>query len=119
MPRAKTVVPGRARRRKVLKAAKGNFGGRRKLYKTALQTAQRAGQFAYVHRRTRKRDFRRLWIVRINAAARMHGLSYSRLMNGLKKAAITVDRKVLADIAVHDLKAFGALAEKAKASLAA
>ena len=78
MPRAKTTVPGRARRRKVLKAAKGNYGGRRKLYKSALQTLQRAGQFAYEHRRTRKRDFRRLWIIRINAAARDHGLSYNK-----------------------------------------
>ena len=82
MPRAKTTVPGHARRRKILKAAKGNYSGRRKLYKTALQTAQRAGQFAYVHRRTRKRDFRRLWIVRINAAARINGLSYSTLISG-------------------------------------
>src|SRR6476646_2494229 len=100
MPRAKTVVPGRARRRKVLKAAKGNFGGRRKLYKTALQTAQRAGRFAYIHRRTRKRDFRRLWIVRINAAARINGLTYSRFIQGLKAAGVAVDRKMLADLAV-------------------
>jgi large subunit ribosomal protein L20 len=118
MPRAKTVVPGRARRRKVLKAAKGNFGGRRKLYKSALQTAQRAGQFAYVHRRTRKRDFRRLWIVRINAAARINGLSYSVLMSGLKKANVDVNRKLLADLAVRDAGAFAKLAEVAKAAVA-
>ena len=119
MPRTKTVVPGRARRRKVLKAAKGNFSGRRKLFKTALQTVQRAGQFAYEHRRLKKRDFRRLWITRINAAARINGMSYSRFMNGLLKAGITLDRKVLADIAVHDAKGFAALAEKAKSALAA
>ena len=118
MPRAKTVVPGRARRRKVLKAAKGNFGGRRKLYKTALQTAQRAGQFAYVHRRTRKRDFRRLWIVRINAAARINGLSYSTLISGLKKANVDVNRKLLADLAVRDAGAFAKLAEVAKTAVA-
>jgi large subunit ribosomal protein L20 len=118
MPRAKTVVPGRARRRKVLKAAKGNVGGRRKLYKTALQTAQRAGRFAYIHRRTRKRDFRRLWIVRINAAARINGLSYSTLISGLKKANVDVNRKLLADLAVRDAIAFAKLAEVAKAAVA-
>jgi len=119
MPRSKTVVPGRARRKKVLKAAKGGFSGRSKLYKTALQTQQRAGQFAYEHRRLKKRDFRKLWIVRINAAARMYGLSYSRFMNGLLKANITLDRKALADIAIHDIEAFGKIAEQAKRALAA
>ena len=114
MPRAKTVVPGRARRRKVLKAAKGNFAGRRKLYKSALQTVQRAGQFAYEHRRLRKRDFRRLWIVRINAAARINGLSYSTLISGLKRANVEVNRKLLADLAVRDTVAFAKLAEVAK-----
>jgi large subunit ribosomal protein L20 len=118
MPRAKTVVPGRARRKKVLKAAKGNFSGRRKLYKSALQTVQRAGQFAYEHRRTRKRDFRRLWIQRINAAARQLGLSYSTLIAGLKKANIDVNRKFLADLAVRDAAAFAKLAEKAKSAAA-
>ena len=117
MPRAKTVVPGRAKRRKVLKAAKGNYSGRRKLYKTALQTVQRAGQFAYEHRRLRKRDFRRLWITRINAAARLHELSYSRLMNGLKRAGVEINRKVLADLAVRDAEAFRHLAEVAKKAL--
>ena len=118
MPRSKTVVPGRARRRKVLKAAKGNFGGRRKLYKTAIQTVQRAGQFAYEHRRTRKRDFRRLWITRINAAARINGLSYSTLISGLKRANIEVNRKLLADLAVRDAPAFAKLAEVAKSAVA-
>jgi len=118
MPRAKTTVPGRARRRKVLKAAKGNIGGRRKLYKSALQTLQRAGQFAYEHRRTRKRDFRRLWIIRINAAARDNGLSYSTLINGLKRANIDVNRKLLADLAVRDTAAFAKLAEVAKSAVA-
>ena len=118
MPRAKTVVPGRTRRRKILKAAKGNYSGRRKLYKSALQTVQRAGQFAYEHRRTRKRDFRRLWIQRINAAARISGLSYSVLIAGLKKANIEVNRKLLADLAVRDAAAFAKLAEKAKAAVA-
>jgi large subunit ribosomal protein L20 len=118
MPRAKTVVPGRARRRKVLKKAKGNYSGRRKLFKTALQTVQRAGQFAYEHRRTRKRDFRRLWITRINAAARLNGLSYSTLIAGLKKANIDVNRKLLADLAVRDAPAFARLAEVAKTAAA-
>jgi large subunit ribosomal protein L20 len=114
MPRAKTVVPGRARRRKTLKAAKGNIGGRRKLIKSAIQTVQRAGQFAYEHRRLRKRDFRRLWITRINAAARINGLSYSTLIAGLKRAHIDVNRKLLADLAVRDAAAFAKLAEVAK-----
>jgi large subunit ribosomal protein L20 len=118
MPRAKTVVPGRARRKKVLKAAKGNFGGRRKLYKSALQTIQRGGQFAWEHRRTRKRDFRALWITRINAAARLNGLSYSTLIAGLKKANIEVNRKLLADMAITDAAAFTKLAEAAKAAAA-
>ena len=118
MPRAKTVVPGRARRRKVLKAAKGNYSGRRKLYKSALQTVQRAGQFAYEHRRTRKRDFRSLWIVRINAAARINGLTYSTMIAGLKKANVDVNRKLLADLAVRDAAAFAKLAEVAKSAVA-
>ena len=118
MPRSKTVVPGRARRRKVLKAAKGNFAGRRKLYKTALQTMQRAGQFAWEHRRTKKREFRALWIVRINAAARLNGLSYSTLISGLKRANVDVNRKLLADLAVRDSAAFAKLAEVAKSAVA-
>ena len=118
MPRSKTVVPGRARRKKVLKAAKGNFQGRRKLYKSALQTVQRAGQFAWEHRRLKKRDFRRLWITRINAAARINGLSYSTLISGLKKANVEVNRKLLADLAVRDAGAFAKFAEVAKAATA-
>src|SRR5438876_4946155 len=118
MPRAKTTVPGRARRRKIRKAAKGNYSGRRKLYKTALQTQQRAGQYAYEHRRTRKRDFRKLWITRINAAARINGLSYSTLISGLKRANIDVNRKLLADLAVRDAAAFAKLAEVAKSARA-
>ena len=114
MPRAKTVVPGRARRRKIMKAAKGNFSGRRKLFKSARQTVMRAGQFAYAHRRRRKRDFRQLWIVRINAAARLNGLSYSALIAGLKKAQVDINRKLLADLAVQDAPAFAKLAEMAK-----
>ena len=116
MPRSKTVVPGRARRKKILKAAKGNFSGRRKLYKTALQTVQRAGQFAFEHRRLKKRDFRRLWITRINAAARLNGLSYSTLIAGLKKANVEVNRKLLSELAVMDAGAFTKLAEVAKAA---
>lgn len=118
MPRSKTVVPGRARRKKILKAAKGNIGGRRKLYKSALQTVQRAGQFAWEHRRLKKRDFRRLWITRINAAARLNGLSYSTLISGLKKANVEVNRKLLADLAVKDAGAFAKFAEVAKAATA-
>jgi large subunit ribosomal protein L20 len=118
MPRTKTVVPGRARRKKVLKAAKGNFSGRRKLYKSALQTVQRGGMFAWEHRRTKKRDFRRLWITRINAAARQNGLSYSALIAGLKRAQVDVNRKMLADLAVRDTAAFAKLAEVAKTAAA-
>lgn len=117
MPRAKTVVPGRARRRKVLKAAKGNFGGRRKLFRTAKETILRGMQFAYDHRRRKKRDFRALWIARINAAVRPHGLSYSVFMSGLKKADITVNRKVLAHLAISDPAAFARLCEVAKSTV--
>ena len=119
MARVKRGVTARARHKKILSRAKGYYNARRKVYRVAKQAVTKALQYAYIGRKQKKRQFRALWIVRINAGARMHGLSYSRLMNGLKKAGITVDRKVLADIAVHDLKAFGALAEKAKASLAA
>ncbi|NOT35506.1 MAG: 50S ribosomal protein L20 [Candidatus Eisenbacteria bacterium] len=118
MPRAKTVVPGRARRKKVLKTTKGNYSGRRKLYKTALQTMQRAGQFAFEHRRLRKRDFRSLWITRINAAARINGMSYSTLIAGLKRANVEVNRKLLADLAVRDAAAFAKLADVAKSAAA-
>ncbi len=114
MPRTKTVVPGRARRKKIMKAAKGNFGGRRKLFQTAAETVMRSLQFAYEHRRKRKRDFRRLWIARINAATRLHGMSYSTFMAGLKRAQVTVNRKVLADLAVNDADAFTRLVELAR-----
>lgn len=117
MPRATGVVPGRARRKKVLKAAKGFRGGRRRLYRTAKETLLRALQYAYRDRRAKKREFRRLWIVRINAAARQHGLSYSTLMNGLRRANVAIDRKILADLAVNDGEGFARLAEVAKASL--
>ena len=118
MARVKRGVVAGARHKKVLKQAKGYYGARRKVFRVAKQAVIKAGQYSYRDRRTRKRMFRRLWIVRINAAARQFDLSYSRFMDGLNKAGIEVDRKVLADLAVHDIAAFGALAEKAKASLA-
>jgi large subunit ribosomal protein L20 len=117
MARVKRGVTARARHKKVLDEAKGYYGARRKVYRVAKQAVIKAGQYAYRDRRQRKRQFRSLWIVRINAAAREFGLSYSRFMDGLSRAEIEVDRKVLADLAVHDLPAFGVLAEKAKASL--
>jgi large subunit ribosomal protein L20 len=117
MARVKRGVVAKARHKKVLKQAKGYYGARRQVYRVAKQAVIKAGQYSYRDRRQRKRQFRRLWIVRINAAARQFGLSYSRFMDGLNKAGIEVDRKVLADLAVHDIAAFGALAEKAKASL--
>jgi large subunit ribosomal protein L20 len=117
MARVKRGVVARARHKKVLKQAKGYYGARRKVYRVAKQAVIKAGQYSYRDRRTRKRMFRRLWIVRINAAARQFDMSYSRFMDGLNKADIEVDRKVLADLAVHDIAAFGVLAEKAKASL--
>ena len=119
MARVKRGVTARARHKKIIGRAKGYYNARRKVFRVAKQAVIKAGQYAYIGRKQKKRQFRALWIVRINAGARQFGLSYSRLMNGLKKAAITVDRKVLADLAVHDIKAFAALAEKAKASLAA
>ncbi|HXR63173.1 MAG TPA: 50S ribosomal protein L20 [Rudaea sp.] len=119
MARVKRGVTARARHKKLLSRAKGYYNARRKVYRVAKQAVTKALQYAYIGRKQKKRQFRALWIVRINAGARQFGLSYSRMMNGLKKAGIEVDRKVLADIAVHDIKAFGSLAEKAKASLAA
>jgi large subunit ribosomal protein L20 len=118
MARVKRGVVAKARHNKVLKKAKGYYGARSKLFKTAKQAVIKAGQYAYRDRRQRKRQFRALWITRINAAARMHDMSYSRLINGLNLAEIEVDRKVLADIAVHDPEAFGAIAAQAKAALA-
>lgn len=116
MPRATNAVASRARRNKILKSAKGNYGGRRKLYRTAKETVQKGMAYAYAHRRLRKRDFRRLWISRINASARLYGLSYSLFINGLKKAGVNLDRKILADIAVRDQEGFARLAELASKS---
>ena len=110
MPRVKRGFKARRRRRKVLKAAKGFRGGQSKLFKTATISVNRARMFAYRDRRARKRDFRRLWIIRINAAARENGLSYSKLMNGLHKAGIDLDRKILAEMAVNDPAAFSQVA---------
>ncbi len=118
MPRVKRGVTARARHKKVIARAKGYRGRRKNVYRVATQAVTRAAQYAYRDRRQRKRQFRSLWIVRINAAARECGLSYSRMMDGLKKASVAVDRKVLADLAVSDKAAFAALAEKAKAGLA-
>ena len=119
MARVKRGVIARKRHNKVMKKAKGYYGARRKVFRVAKQAVIKAGQYAYRDRRQRKRQFRALWIARINAAARENGLSYSRLINGLKKAEIEIDRKVLADIAVQDKAAFARIAEQAKASLAA
>jgi large subunit ribosomal protein L20 len=116
MPRVKTVVSGRARRKKVIKATKGFRGGRHRLYRTAKETLMRSLQYAYRDRRTKKREFRGLWISRINAAARVNGLSYSTFISGLKKADIQINRKVLADIALHDREGFAKLAELVKKS---
>ena len=119
MARVKRGVIARRSHKKVLRMAKGYYNARRKVFRVAKQAVTKAGQYAYIGRKQKKRQFRALWIVRINAAARQFGLSYSRLMNGLKKAGIELDRKALADIAVHDINAFGAIAEKAKGALAA
>ena len=117
MGRVKSGVTAKARHKKILGKAKGYYGARSKLFKTAKQAVIKAGQYAYRDRRQRKRQFRALWIARINAASRLHGLSYSRLINGLNKAEIIVDRKVLADIAVHDPAAFESIANQAKSAL--
>ncbi|MBB1088034.1 50S ribosomal protein L20 [Lysobacter sp. SG-8] len=119
MARVKRGVTARRRHKKVLKQAKGYYNARRKVYRVAKQAVTKALQYAYIGRKQKKRNFRSLWITRINAAARINGMSYSRFMNGLNKAGITLDRKVLADIAVHDATGFAALAEKAKGALAA
>src|SRR3990172_1940854 len=117
MARVKRGVIARKRHKKILKLAKGYYGARSRVFRVAKQAVIKAGQYSYRDRRQRKRQFRRLWIVRINAAARTFGMSYSRFIDGLSRAEVEVDRKVLAALAVHDLAAFGALAEKAKASL--
>jgi len=119
MARVKRGVTARARHKKILEQTKGYRGFRRKVVRMAKQAVTRAGQYAYRDRKVRKREFRALWIARINAAARLFGLSYSRLIDGLDKASIDVDRKVLAELAVSDRNAFAQLAEKAKAALAA
>ena len=119
MARVKRGVTARARHKKVLKQAKGYYGARSRVYRVAVQAVTKAGQYAYRDRRQKKRQFRQLWIARINAASRQNGLSYSRFINGLKKASVEIDRKILADIAVHDKTTFTALVNKAKEALAA
>jgi large subunit ribosomal protein L20 len=117
MSRVKRGIRTRARHKKILKQAKGYFGKKSKLFKVANQQVLKSGNYAYRDRRQKKRDFRKLWITRINAAARLNGMSYSRFMDGLKKSGVELDRKVLSDIAITDPKGFTALVEKAKAAL--
>lgn len=117
MPRVKGGTVTRKRRKRVLKLAKGYYGSKRTLFKTAKQQVMKSGQYAYRDRRQKKRDFRKLWITRINAAARLNNLSYSKLMHGLKVAGIDVNRKMLSDLAINDEKAFTQLADKAKDAL--
>ena len=119
MARVKRGVTARRRHKKIIKLAKGYYNARRKVFRVAKQAVTKAAQYAYIGRKQKKRNFSSLWITRINAAARSNGMSYSRFMNGLLKAGITLDRKVLADIAVHDAAGFTALTEKAKGALAA
>ncbi len=118
MPRSRGAVPRNQRKKKVFKAAKGYFGGRKNLWRVAKDAVERGLEHAYRDRKKKKRNFRRLWITRINAAARQHGLSYSRFMNGLARVGVEVDRKALADLAVHNPEAFAALADRAKDGLA-
>ena len=118
MPRVKRGVQARAAHKKVLKQAKGYYGARSRVFRVANQAVTKAAQYAYRDRKQRKRQFRALWIARINAAARMNELTYSQLINGLSKAGIVVDRKVLSDIAIHDTAAFKTICEQAKAALA-
>ena len=117
MARVKRAVNAQKKKRKVMKLAKGYFGAKSKQYRAASEQVRRSLRYAYIGRKLKKRDFRRLWIARINAAARINGLSYSKMINGLKLAGIEVNRKVLADLAISDAAAFTALAEKAKAAL--
>ncbi|HET9275975.1 MAG TPA: 50S ribosomal protein L20 [Gemmatimonadales bacterium] len=119
MPRVKSGVAHHARKKKIMKAAKGGFQARSKLYKAAKENVERGLAYAYRDRRKKKGDFRTLWITRINAAARLHGLSYSRLMAGLRGAGVDINRKILADLAVHDPEAFARIAELAKAKATA
>ena len=116
MARVKRAVNALKKRRKVFRLSKGYFGAKSKQYRAAREQVMRSLRYAYIGRKLRKRDFRKLWITRINAAARMNDISYSRLINGLKVAGITINRKMLADLAVNDAKAFADLAEKAKAA---
>lgn len=117
MARVKRGVTARARHKKVLAQAKGYYGARSRTYRVAVQAVTKAGQYAYRDRRQKKRQFRALWIVRINAAARQYGLSYSKFMNGLKKANIEIDRKVLSDLAINEKVAFEAIANQVRATL--
>ena len=117
MARVKGAMMTRKRRKKVLKLAKGYFGGKRKLFRTAKEAVMKSGNYAYVGRKQKKRDFRRLWITRISAACRINGVNYSTFMNGLKKAGIELNRKMLSELAINDPKAFANLVEKAKAAL--
>lgn len=117
MARVKGAMMTRKRRKKVLKLSKGYFGSKSRLFKTAKQQVMKSGNYAYVGRKNKKRDFRRLWITRISAACKLNGMNYSTFMNGLKKANVTLNRKMLSEIAIHDEKAFKALVETAKAAL--
>ena len=117
MARVKGAMATRKRRNKTLKLAKGYWGGKSKLFRTAKEAVMKPNQYAYIGRRLKKRDFRKLWITRISAACKMNGMNYSTFMNGLKKAGITLNRKMLSEIAIHDAAAFTALCEKAKAQL--
>jgi large subunit ribosomal protein L20 len=119
MPRARSNVPRLKRKKQIMKAARGAFGARSKLWKAAKENVERGWKYAYRDRKNKKRDFRRLWITRINAGARQNDMSYSTFMNGLQKAGIEIDRKILADLAIHDAAAFTALAEKARSALTA
>jgi len=119
MPRVKSNVVRLKRKKQVMKAAKGNFGARSKLWKAAKETVERGWVYAYRDRKAKKRDFRKLWIIRINAAAHQHDMSYNVFMHGLKKAGIEVDRKILSDLAIKDPQAFTLLAEKARSALSA
>ncbi len=117
MARIKGATMTRKRRKKVLKLAKGYFGAKSKLFKTAKEAVMKSGNYAYIGRRLKKRDFRKLWITRISAAAKLNGMNYSTFMNGLKKSGVELNRKMLSEVAIHDPAAFTALAEKAKAAL--
>jgi large subunit ribosomal protein L20 len=119
MPRVKRGVTARAKHKKILNEAKGYYGARSRVFRVAKQAVIKAAQYAYRDRRNKKREFRSLWIIRINAAVRAHDMSYSTFINGLKKAGINLDRKILSDIAIHDKAAFTSLVEQAKANLAA